>query len=66
MNELIPKLDKEINLIFDVSKDPKYLNGDNMEKMFDVLKDLSEVEAKFKTLEEESLKYNRWQEVLET
>ena len=37
-----------------------------MEKMFDVLKDLSEVEAKFKTLEEESLKYNRWQEVLET
>jgi hypothetical protein len=66
LNELIPKLDKEINLIFDVSKDPKYLNGDNMEKMFDVLKDLSEVEAKFKTLEEESLKYNRWQEVLET
>jgi len=66
LNELIPKLDKEINLIFDVSKDPKYLNGENMEKMFDVLKDLSEVEAKFKTLEEESLKYNRWQEVLET
>jgi hypothetical protein len=31
-----------------VSKDPKYLNGDNIEKMFDILKDLSEVEAKFK------------------
>lgn len=37
-----------------------------MEKMFDILKDLSEIEAKFKSLEEESLKYNRWQEVLET
>ena len=63
MNELIPKLDKEINLIFDVSKHPKYLNGDNIEKMFNFLKDLSEMEAKFKTLEEESLKYNRWQEI---
>lgn len=48
LNELIPKLDKEINQVFDVSKDPKYLNGDNMEKIFDILKDLTEVEAKFK------------------
>jgi hypothetical protein len=48
LNELIPKLDKEINQVFEVSKDPKYLNGDNIEKMFDILKDLSEVEAKFK------------------
>jgi uncharacterized membrane protein YjjP (DUF1212 family) len=34
--------------------------------MFDILKDLTEVETKFKALEEESLKYNKWQEVLET
>ena len=34
--------------------------------MFEVLKVLDEKEARFKELESRSLKYNQWQEVLQT
>jgi hypothetical protein len=32
--------------------------------MFDVLRQLDELEKNFKELEERSMKYNQWQEVL--
>lgn len=34
--------------------------------MFDVLRQLDELEKNFKELEERSMKYNQWQEVLQT
>jgi uncharacterized Zn finger protein (UPF0148 family) len=66
LNELIPKLDTEINELFEKAQNPKYLEGENMEKMFDVLAELDEIEATFKQLEERKDTYNKWQEVLDT
>ena len=66
LNELIPKLDAEINELFDKAKHPKYLDGDNMERLPEVLQELDAVEATFKQLEERKETYNKWQEVLET
>jgi hypothetical protein len=37
MNVRIPKLDNEINEVFDQSKDKKYLEGENMDKMFEII-----------------------------
>jgi hypothetical protein len=42
--------------------DPMFLKEDV--NMFEVLKILDEKEAQFKELENRSLKYNQWQEVL--
>ena len=64
--ERVPKLDDEINALYEKAQDPKYLEGENMEKMFDILAELDEIEAKFKELEATKEKYNKWQEVLET
>jgi cell division FtsZ-interacting protein ZapD len=44
--------------------DPMFLKEDV--NMFEVLKILDEKEAQFKELENRSLKYNQWQEVLQT
>lgn len=66
LNELIPKLDTEINELFEKAKQPKYLDGDNMERLSEVLQELDAVEATFKQLEERKETYNKWQEVLET
>jgi hypothetical protein len=37
INVRIPKLDNEINEVFDQSKDKKYLEGENMDKMFEII-----------------------------
>jgi dynein heavy chain, axonemal len=44
--------------------DPIFLSGEA--NMFEVLKILDEKEARFKELENRSMKYNQWQEVLQT
>ena len=58
MNVRIPALDKEINEAFDKAKDNKYLEGENMEKMFEIINELDAIENHFKTLEETAEKYN--------
>jgi DNA-directed RNA polymerase subunit F len=57
---LIPKLDTEINVLFEKAQNTKYLEGENMEKMFDILAELDEIEATFKELEERKDTYNKW------
>ena len=64
LNELVPKLNTEINEIFEQAQDPKFLSGTS--DMYDILKVLGGIEAEFKAAEQTSLKYNKWQEVLET
>ena len=59
MNVRIPKLDGDINDIFDRSKDEKYLDGDNLEKMFDIINELNAIEDEFKVLEETAERYNQ-------
>lgn len=66
LNDLIPKLDGEINELFEKAQDAKFLQGENMEKVYDILKDLDAIEANFQQLEERAATYNKWQEVLET
>lgn len=65
MNVRIPKLDQDINDVFDRSKDAKYLDGDNLEKMFDIINELNQIEDEFKVLEETADRYNNQQTVLE-
>jgi DNA-directed RNA polymerase subunit F len=60
LNDLIPKLDTEINVLFEKAQNTKYLEGENMEKMFDILAELDEIEATFKELEERKDTYNKW------
>ena len=63
---LTPALSKEIDELLERATDEKFTNGDSLEKMFDVLQDLDEIEVKFKQLEETKERYNRWQMELET
>lgn len=63
---MIPELDDSINELFAVSQDQKFLNGDNIEKIEEMLIELNEIEQKFNSHEETANKYNKWQEVLET
>lgn len=64
--QLIPKLDEDINELLELAINPKFLNGDNMDKMYDIISELDGIEAKFKELEALKEKYNKYQEVLET
>jgi len=64
LNELIPQLNSQIHNLHEESIDPIFLSGEA--NMFEVLKVLDEKEARFKELETRSLKYNQWQEVLQT
>ena len=64
LNELIPQLNAEINALQEESKNPLYLSGEA--NMFEVLRQLDELETRFKELETRSAKYNQWQEVLQT
>ena len=63
---MVPVLDREINELYDMCQDKKFLNGENMERTFDILKDLQEIEDRFKKHESDAVKMNEWQEVLET
>jgi len=64
LNELIPQLNGEINELHEQSQNPLFLSGEA--NMFDVLRQLDELENRFKELENRSMKYNQWQEVLQT
>jgi hypothetical protein len=57
MNQRIPELDQNINDCFERSKDPKYLDGENLEKMFDIIAEMNSIEAEFKRLEETAERY---------
>jgi DNA repair exonuclease SbcCD ATPase subunit len=65
LNQLIPKLSKEIDELNERVNHAKFLDENNMEKMFDILGELDNIEAKFKQLEETKETYNRWQEYLD-
>jgi hypothetical protein len=58
MNQRIPKLDSDINDVFGRSREPKYLDGDNLETMFDIINELNQIEDEFKVLEETAERYN--------
>jgi hypothetical protein len=64
LNELVPKLDKEINELYEEAQHKQFLDGKS--DMFEMLKVLDGIEARFKELETRSITYNKWQEVLET
>jgi dynein heavy chain len=64
LNELIPQLNTSIHKLHEDMIDPQFLKGDA--NMFEILKILDEKEAQFKELENRSMKYNQWQEVLQT
>jgi hypothetical protein len=57
MQVRIPQLDKDINDCFERSKDPKYLDGDNLENMFDMITEMNAIEEEFKRLEETAERY---------
>lgn len=64
LNELIPVLNNQINGLSEEVNNQIFLSGDA--NMFDILRTLDELEARFKELENRSQKYNQWQEVLQT
>lgn len=64
LNELIPQLNNQINTLHEEAKNPIFLSGEA--NMFDMLRQLDELEGRFKELETRSMKYNQWQEVLQT
>ena len=66
LNKMIPELETQINELFAESQDSKFLNGDNLEKIDDILIELDEIEQRFKDNEHTATKYNKWQETLET
>jgi len=61
LNELIPKLDVDINELFSLAEDTKFIQKENTEKMYDILKELDKIEADFNELEQRSALYNKWQ-----
>ena len=66
LNKMIPELETEINELNQVSQDSKFLNGDNVQKIDEILIELDEIEQRFKDNEQTATKYNKWQETLET
>ena len=51
LNELIPKLDNDINELFSLAEDTKFIQKENTEKMYDILKELDKIEFDFNELE---------------
>ena len=66
VSKMVPALDAEINELFAKCQDKKFLNGENMERTSDILKDLDEIEEHFKQHELGAVRMNEWQQVLET
>lgn len=64
LEDLIPKLSKEIDDCGKDATDEIFLSGDA--KMPDMLKKLDEIEGTLKHLENTANKYQSWQEVLQT
>ena len=57
---MIPKLDADINDLFETAVDSKFIQKENTEKMYDILKELDKLEADFIELEQRSVLYNKW------
>jgi len=51
---LIPKLDNDINELYSLAEDAKFIQKENTEKMYDILKELDKIEADFNELESRS------------
>jgi dynein heavy chain len=64
LDDLIPELNTDIEELHGVAVDDMFLSGDA--NMYEVLKKIDEIETKFVKLEQDSVKYNSWQEVLQT
>ena len=63
--KLIPELSVEIDALAERVDDPKFLNGESMEKIWGMLQDLDDIEKTFQELEARKEKYNNWQFHLE-
>ena len=61
---MVPVLDKQITEVFEEAQHEQFLDGKS--DLFDMIKVLDGLEERFKELEATSIKYNKWQEVLET
>ena len=64
LDDLIPKLNAEIDNLHAESTDEMFLSGDS--NKYEILKKLDKMETRFKDLESTSQKYQYWQEVLQT
>jgi dynein heavy chain len=64
LDELIPKLNSEIDGVHKEATDDVFLSGDS--KMVDMLRKLDFIEEQYNGLESTSMKYQSWQEVLQT
>jgi len=64
--KMTPALSAEIDDLLDRATHEKFTDGDSLEKMFDILGEIDEIESTFKVLEETKERYNRWQIELET
>lgn len=62
LSDLIPKLNVEIEVLHEASLNEAFLSGQS--NMFDMSRQLDELETKLNELEGLSSKYNNWQEVL--
>lgn len=60
MKEMIPKLDAEIEELFEECQDPQFLDGDKMAQIEEIIIKLEEKEERFKKCDETAEKYNKW------
>lgn len=58
LNDLVPKLDKEITEIFEEAQHAQFLDGKS--DLFEMIKVLEALEVRFKELETRSMTYNKW------
>ena len=58
LNELIPQLNSQIDGLAEEVQNPLFLSGEA--NMFDMIRTLDELEARYKELENRSMKYNQW------
>ena len=58
LNQIIPKLDTDINSLFETVQDPKFTSGDNMKDVKVMIKEMTELEEHFQNLENKAVEYN--------
>lgn len=66
LNQMIPKLDSDINELFEECQAGKFLDGEKMGQIEEIIIELEALEERFKKNDETATKYNSWQETLET
>ena len=62
-DDLIPKLNNEIEEIHDEAKNDCFISGES--EMNEMLKKIDDIEDRYNELEKTSVKYQSWQEVLQ-